>query len=526
MGVKLLDCTLRDGGHLNKSKFGEAVIGEIICGLEKTRVDYIEIGFLREENIGTDHAAADAIGELEERFCLTGEDTTEYAVMIQEDQYPVDKLPPYRKGLIRRIRVSFHDYDKEAGLEYCREVLKRGYICHVNPINITGYDDREVLELVHEVNTMEANVFTLVDTFGSMTKDDLVRLFSLVDNNLSTDIAIGFHLHDNMQMAFSHAQMIVESASAKREIIIDGSLLGMGREPGNLCIELMMEYLNRKTGSLYDVNVALDLIDVHIMRLKEKYPWGYETAYALSAQYKLHRTYAEYLIKKQKLKTKQIKQILGMVERSKRSRYDERYIEQLYNQVVNTEIDDSIFRDRLREEIGQKKVLLVASGRSLGTYAERLKTFCQENDLFIITANFKTAYFCEDYVFCSNIKRLDRLKECVAPEKIILTPYLQDLQLRDANRVNANELGRFGETFWDNCMLLLLNLIMKIGIKECYIAGWDGFSKENNFIDRDMESIYHYEDENVKVIDILHNYFKEMNLRFLTPSLYWSEESK
>lgn len=521
MGIRLLDCTLRDGGHQNNSKFGEDVIRNIIAGLCESKTDYIEIGFLREKNIGTDFAASNDIREFESRFCFCADNrNTEYMVMIQEDQYDINKLPVCG-GCINQIRVSFHDYDKEAGLEYCREVIRRGYRCHVNPINIVGYSDAEVLELIAAVNDMGADTFTLVDTFGSMLKEDLIRLFMLADNNLKSDIRIGFHLHDNLQMAFSLAQTIAESVSDKRDVIIDGSLLGMGREPGNLCIELMMEYLNNKKGAAYDVDAALDVIDAYIAGLKKTYPWGYETAYSLSAQYKMHRSYAEYLMKKQKLKTKQIKQILGMVEKGRKSRYDESYIEQLYNKVIDTEIDDNVFRKKLLNEVGHKKVLLIAPGHSLLEYDKELRAFCEENDAFVISANFKPLSLKPDYVFCSNAKRLDKIKESEPSSRIIVSAHLQEASIENANRVNTNELGWFGNIFWDNCMLMLLHLVERLGIRECYIAGWDGFAEKDNFVDACMESVYRYDEENKKVIEILNSYFQGMMLHFLTPSVYW-----
>lgn len=520
MAIKLLDCTLRDGGHQNKSRFGENTIHDIMNGLENSGVEYVEIGFLREENTGVDFAAADDITDFEMRFPQIAEwNHTRAAIMIQEDQYNVDKLP-ICNGAVRDIRVSFHDYDQKEGLEFCRKVIEKGYRCYVNPINITGYEDEQVLSLVREVNDMGACAFTLVDTFGSLTKNDLQRLFMLVDHNLKPEIDMGIHLHDNLQMAFSLAQTAVELSSSDRDIILDCSLLGMGREPGNLCIELIMDYLNKKNGTSYDVDTALDLIDTYIFDLKRKYPWGYETSYALSAQYKLHRSYAEYLMKKQKLKTKQIRQILGMIPKEKRSRYDEAYIEKLYHDIVAVDIDDGDVCEMLKLLLAGRKVMLVAPGSSLNEYCDRIGGFCREENPVIFSANFKSDFLNEDYVFCSNTKRLDRVRNAVPMDRLILSAALNAPEMKGACIVNTNRLGWFGNLFWDNCMLMLLHLMKDVGIKECYFAGWDGFAERGNFVDPGMESAYRYENENGKVVEILQKYFSAMKLHFLTPSLY------
>lgn len=519
MGIKLLDCTLRDGGHLNQSKFGENTIKSIIHGLEESRIDILEIGFVRNTDVGSDYAAVNDIKDFEQRFLLE-QKNVEYCVMIQEDQYEIEKLP-ICTGKIKRIRVSFHDYDLDEGFDFCEAVVRKGYLCHVNPINITGYSDMELLALIQRTNKIKGiSVFTLVDTFGSMTQTDLLRMLTLVQHNLNPDIAIGIHLHDNLQLAYTLGQQIITLVPYGREIIIDGSLLGMGRPPGNLCIELMMDFITKNYEKNYNVDAALDVIDDIIMPLKIKYPWGYETAYSLSAQYKLHRSYAEYLMKKQKLRTKQIRQILGMISNEKRSCYDERYIEKLYRDVIAVDIDDTEFKRDFQSRIFGKKVLLVAPGSSLKKYEKQILEYSVKDNICTISANFKCPYLEEDYIFCTNIKRMEKLEICSEPEKWILGAALKAEKYVGASYVNTNRLGWFGEIYWDNCMLMLLHLLEEIGVTECIVAGWDGFADKNNFANEQMETAYRYEMENSKVINILNRFFLDMDIVFLTPSLY------
>ncbi len=517
MSIRLLDCTLRDGGHQNLSLFGEDVISDIICGLDKAGADYVEIGFLRTQNVGFGYSASNRIDEFEKRFCKK-EYHTKLAVMIQEDQYPIEWLPDYTGGPIDFVRVSFHAHDRSEGIEYCRAVIGKGYHVAMNPINIAGYTDSEILDLISEANDMGINVFTAVDTFGALTKDDLIRIYMLLDNNLRDDISLGFHFHDNLQMAYTLAQTVIEMETDRREVIIDGSLLGMGREPGNLCIELIMDYLNRKKATYYDVDIALDLIDQYIQEFKVKYPWGYETVYSLSAQYKLHRSYAEYLMKNQKLKTKQIRHILGQISDEYKSRYDEQYIAKLYENFVGADIDDSECRRNIKSEIGDKKVLLIAPGHSLLGLNEDVEHMYK--DYFKISANFVPDMIGINYVFCSNLKRMGQINGRLDDTKYIIGAFMKNDYPNNRNLLNTNELGRFGDVYWDNCMLMLIHLMQNIGIINVSVIGWDGFSKEHNFYTEKMESVYNYEDENIKVIRILRECFGDMNIEFITKSIY------
>ena len=519
MAIKLLDCTLRDGGHLNKSQFGEQTIVGILRGLTQSKVDFVEIGFVRYENVGKNFAAVNRIEEFAERFSLDDE-TTKYTVMIQEDQYDADKLPNSADSKIKRLRVSFHDYDMKEGMDFCRKVIRKGYICHVNPINIVGYSDSAVIEIIKQVNDMGAGVFTLVDTFGSMTRNDLLRLFMLTDHNLSAGIDIGFHPHDNIQMAFSHGQTLAELPQCSRDIIIDASLLGMGRPPGNLCLEIMMAYLNDCHNANYKVDYALDLIDEYIAALKQNHPWGYATAYALSAQYKLHRSYGEYLMKKQKLKTKQMRQILSSIAAEKKSRYDEAYIEKMYRDFILTDIDDFDLCTKLKDEMRSRDVLLLAPGRSLKSCRDEILTFVAERKPFVIAANFAPQFMEADYVFCSNIKRLENIESNKVNAHIIIGSNVAKFTHKSYPQLNANRLANFDGIFWDNCMLMLLNLVRVLKKSMCFTAGWDGFSKQNNFFDESYDTIYDYEAENQRVVNILKEYFKDMKICFITPSLY------
>lgn len=173
---------------------------------------------------------------------------------------------------------------------------------------------------------------------------------------------IGLHLHENLALSYSLAQEFIAMKASERKSVIDASMLGMGRTPGNLCMELIMDYMNKTRGSVYDVNPVLDGIDDYIIQLKQIEPWGYSTPYALSAKFNLHRNYAEYLIGKGRLRAKQINQILAGIEENKKTAYDEAYIEELYRKFQNHEVDDSVLLQTLEGRLKGRKILILAPG--------------------------------------------------------------------------------------------------------------------------------------------------------------------
>ena len=201
--------------------------------------------------------------------------------------------------------------------------------------------------------------------------------YYLAENNLSPDITIGVHLHENLGLAYSLAQHFLEISSPMRNITIDGSLLGMGRVPGNLCIEQIMDHLNLQYGKNYFTEPAYDAIDDFIAPIKRKTPWGYSVPYALSGKYGLHRTYAEFLMGKNRLKTKDIQRILRMVDKDHIEIFDEAYVEGLYRQYVSVEYDDSASIRYLTNVLENQTVVVLCPGSSLKKNRDKIVDFVQ-----------------------------------------------------------------------------------------------------------------------------------------------------
>lgn len=520
--IKLLDCTLRDGGYINDWNFGYQTIKNIIKKLVDSQVDYIEVGFLRNCEYDRDRTLFNNCQEIANVLPVEHGNTV-YTAMALHNKYDINKLEIYDGKTIEAIRVTFHDYDISEGLEFCREVKEKGYKVFCNPINIMGYSDEMILELLKKVNIIHPYAFSIVDTFGSMMKADLLRIYSLVEHNLDKSIVIGIHLHENLALSFSLAQEFAAIKASERKSVIDASMLGMGRIPGNLCMELIMDYMNKTQGGIYDVNPVLDGIDDYIAELKQIEPWGYSTAYALSAKFNLHRNYAEFLLCKGRLRAKQINQILSSIEEHKKTAYDEAYAEELYQKFQNHEVDDSILRSKLQSKLIGKCILILAPGPSILKEREKIQKFIQEQDPVIFSANFTTPEYEQDYVFCSNAMRYENLDER-RDSIILVTSNLLDV-CDEKNILNYSDLSFDEKGNTDNCVIMLLKLLIKLKIEETYLAGFDGYREgENNYISSYMASQHTKGmEENVKNSRYVADISKQMKITFLTETAYKKE---
>ncbi len=519
--IKLLDCTLRDGGYINGWKWGKNTAKDIIHNLTKARIDIVEVGFLRDiDCYNPDISVGSRIEELNELlpFDRTG---TSYSAMAMCSNYSSSKLSPYNGSGIEIIRTTMHDYDVKEGLDFAGEIKKKGYKVSINPINIMGYKDEQIMWIIEKVNEVHPWQFSIVDTFGSMKRRDLDRIVSIVDQNLEQNIRLAIHLHENMSLSFCLAQIFLDK-DLKRPITIDGSLLGMGRNPGNLPLEIIADYCNEYCGKNYELDYLLDAIYEHIEPLKGKTEWGYSVEYFLSGKYNLHRNYAEHFLKKGDLSSKDVNHILARIDDSRKTKFDAAYADEVYRDYKNNRIDDSKTIEYLKGEVSRRKVLILAPGHSLKKHQDEVEEYLAENDPIVISVNFLPDVFPVDFAFFSNPRRLEQYSGQHHRTQIITTSNI--LHADNELRLNYNDPNR-GEGTEENGFILLLNLLQKLNVQEVAAAGADGYTDEENYCDDRLHSLRKHSHSFNQMVA---RHIKGMNcaVTFITPSLYDLEFEK
>ena len=472
--TKLLDCTLRDGGYVNNWRWGFSAARDIIATLTRAGVDMVEVGFLR--NVDKYDPDVTVCRTIEELNRLLPEHTghTMYTGMAMRSNYDIAQLSPYEGHGIELIRITAHDYDIREGMDFAREVKARGYKLSINPINIMGYADKDILWILDQVNAIHPYQFSIVDTFGSMRRRDLERIVSLVDHNLDPDIRVGLHLHENMALSFCLAQEFLDK-HLLRDTTVDASLLGMGRIPGNLPIELVADYMNDTLGMGYDIDELMDAIQDHIAPLKGETQWGYTPAYFLSARYNLHRNYAEHFLGKGDLTNRDINHILAGLDRSKATVFDAAYADGLYRDYQSRRIDDTAALDALRAALAGKKVLVLAPGATLGTPEGQVAAGKAGADV-VISANFCPEFCTPDYAFFSSSKRYDKIDAASLPCPAVLT---SNLRTDNPLTVNYDRLCA-ADAPAGNSVLMLLRLLRLCGASQALLAGADGYREGEN----------------------------------------------
>ena len=183
--VHILDCTLRDGGYCNQWKFGWDNAKKIVKELVKADIDIIECGFLSEK-ISYDKDVT-KFTTVEELRSIIPENRSNklFVAMINYGDYDAENLPQCDGTSIDGIRVAFHKKDMDEALKLCSAIKNKGYKVFIQAMVTLSYTDNEFLTLIKEVNLMEPYAFYIVDSFGMMKNRDLIRLFYMVEHNLS-----------------------------------------------------------------------------------------------------------------------------------------------------------------------------------------------------------------------------------------------------------------------------------------------------------------------------------------------------
>ncbi len=525
--IKLLDCTLRDGGYVNDWSFKRQNIRKIISSLAEAKIDIIECGFLSNKNeYNEERSVFDTIDRTAD-FLPEDRGKTKYVCMINYGEYEAKDIPQCTGKSVDGIRVAFHKGDLEGAVSLCNEISKKGYLVFMQPMVTNNYSDIELLNLIEKVNQMEVYAFYIVDSFGVMKQSDLLRRFYIIDNNLREDIIIGYHAHNNLQMAYSNAQSFISTRS-KRSRIVDSSVFGMGRGAGNLNSELFAEYLNENHGKSYKIYPLLDIIDSILNKIYIDHYWGYSLPHFLSATFNCHPNYATYLSEKNALTVKSISDILNQISDDKKTSFDKQYIEELYINYQKHYINDEAVILKLKEEFKNRSVLIMAPGSSLYKYAHEIKDVVQKEKTIVVSINFIPEGISPDYIFVSNEKRYEKLRESEGIKgirgKLILTSNLLNSDNEEVV-VNYNNLLNDIEAVKDNSTLMLLKLLSKLEVNRIFVAGLDGYEEYAfaNYVNEDM--VYTTSRQAIKELNegmkkALKELVCKLNIFFITPTKY------
>lgn len=328
--IKLLDCTLRETASCDldpEAKFTEKFIEFMI----PSKVDYIEIGFLKE---GGNQISGNFFENVDQVDQIIGKwkEKNKFVALIDCGRFHVKNLPCASETSLCGIRICFKKHQVNDVISDIRTLVDKGYRVFVQHVDIMDYAEKEIISFIRKLNGFGISGYSIVDTFGTMYPEDLERLYSLVDHYLEKAIILGFHGHNNKMMANALAMELARLVSDRR-LILDVSVAGAGRGAGNANTEILMDYLNKNHGSCYLLDSIIELADLMLPLFRNRFKWGYCMPYFLAGLYDAHTFIVDYLSEQHGVRLADIKSVLDQMSEEEKKKYNYKNIDKMLNKI-------------------------------------------------------------------------------------------------------------------------------------------------------------------------------------------------
>lgn len=298
--IQILDCTLRDGGYCNNWIFGNKTICDTTINLIEAGVDYVEFGLLSNQapfnEESTYYPSFSPMDNNRKKINarIRYDVSSKLLCMINHNDFNLSELPDICNVPLGGIRYAFHRKDLYSIYDNIIQINRKGFPIFLQPMQTSRYTSEELSYLIRLSNELKVFSVYIVDSFGSISINDLFHIVSMFDELLIPDIKIGFHSHDNSLCAYSNTYSLI-NYNSKHNIIVDSCLAGIGRGAGNAKTEQLCSLINELYPNRYDLSIIQKTKDLVMNNLNPIHLWGWSPYFSLSAEYDSHPNYALYL---------------------------------------------------------------------------------------------------------------------------------------------------------------------------------------------------------------------------------------
>ena len=499
--LKILDCTLRDGGYYNNWDFSNELVNEYISTIKKSPVDVIEIGFKNIDSLNFKgpfyYSTDDYINN------LNLPKNKKYAVMINCDNF-IDKnfyklkliLKPSNKTLISiiRIAVNFDKYKNAKKIVNYIKDLK--YDVGLNLMQAHNKTDKKYTEIVRDIKSWNmVDILYFADSIGNMNPIEVRKICNIFIKNWNK--SLGFHAHNNKGLALSNT---LEAINAGFDWV-DSTINGMGRGAGNVETEsLLMELSNIKKISFFP-DQFYNLVNV-FLKLKSEFNWGPNMLYHYAAVNNIHPTFVQELINDKRYSTNQLFDILKLL--SKKNSLSFNY--DLITDVVYKKKKKSYGSWNATNWLNKKDVMVIGAGDSVNKYKKDIITYIKKYKPVVIFLNinkFIPSSFGDATIVCHD-KRILYESHLYKKLKHPLIMPLDNYETLINNHIKKLTIYDYGLNLSSNKFIInnsyctlpsplvtaySLAVLTKANANKIFLVGFDGYSK-SEILNDEMNRIF------------------------------------
>lgn len=499
--MKILDCTLRDGGYYTQWDFENELVQNYIDAFNHLPVDYLEIGY-------RSNAMTEYFGEY--FYCPTyvlekirQQSQRKLAIILNEkDIRAVDvrSLLSPCLGYIDMVRIAVDPANFKRALSLAEEVRSMGFELSFNVMYMSKWrENKSFLGYLPEANGL-LDYFYLVDSYGGVYPEDVRQTIDMVKEKL--ECKIGFHGHNNLELALINTLTAIDSGAD----IVDATITGMGRGAGNLKTELLLTALNSRDNLQVNFN-ALSNVVSDFEKLQEQHGWGTNLPYMVSGANSLPQ-----------------KNVMEWV--TQRFYSFNSIIRALQNQ--KSGVQDNEHLPVFEAPKKYRQVLIVGGGPNAIKHSQAVQEYVKSHkDICIIHASAKNAKtyrnLSVDQFFClvgSEGHRLEKVFEDFGDFKgaCILPPFPRKMgtYIPDAVKEGTYELAKidFTNKLTDTHTALALQTSIELGAEKIVITGYDGYQESTlTQLERNLS------EENEYLFSVFIEAYK-IDVKFITPTNY------
>ncbi len=502
--MKLLDCTLRDGGYYNEWDFDFSLVNKYLISMSKANVDFVELGLRQFKQ--TKYLGAFAYTPESLLNSLDLPDGPKYGVMLDAKTIINSKLSTIEAvgklftnsntSKISLVRVAAHPYEVRESESIVEALNNLGYIVGLNIMQISTLESSKIEELSNEVSSwkIKPEVLYFADSLGNLEPDDISKI---IDNmELGWSGPLGFHAHNNQGIALQNAKKCL----SKNVEWLDATITGMGRGAGNLSMEDVFLNISSDSQSIHS-QAIFELANSDFKNLQTKYQYGPNLLYRIAAKHAIHPTFIQTMLSDPGVDTNThleiIKRISKLDEPNKFSSESYEICVGVNNLNSNEKKILHSFNSNIHELNKDKDFLIVGSGKSVKNINELIPILVKERNLVTIAVNYQSSQLTPTDFLCAtpNNNLLAENENYNLYSNIIIAPqHFIESQEEKKLFAKADSILHFDYCLGDHFSLSESGLISKydlsaayslaaaisMGAKKIFCIGFDGYSLDDS----------------------------------------------
>ena len=521
--MKILDCTLRDGGYYNNWKFSNELINEYLQVMNDLKIDFVEIGFRFLDKVRTKGPTAYS----DESFLksLKIPKNLKIGIMINAADFINDEniislakknFIPKQKSIISLVRIACHHYEIENIIPLINWLKKSGYKVGVNIMQIPELTFNDIKKSVLKIKKTKPNILYFADSLGSLNAKKTQHIIKKI--RLFWKGSMGIHTHDNMGKALENS-----IAAMKNSVEwIDATVTGMGRGPGNTKTEYaILEFKNKKIKEDKLVNL-LKLIENYFNPLKEKYKWGSNPFYYFAGLNSIHPSFVQEMLSTNSFDSEDIYSNLNYLKSVGGQKYSKELI------TLGKKLYKNANKGNWKpyEIIKNKNVLIIGPGNSIKNYKIQILRFIKKNKPIVLVLNAinpipKRYIFA--HVVCNTLRLLSDVDKYKKLNKYLITPY-SCFSKNIKSKIKSKKILDFGLQVKNKKFKFEKNyVVLPNSLAICYALGIATSGKANRIYLAGLDGYDNNSPKKYEMEDLFKNYNlenKAKKILSLTPTRY------